>query len=96
MKGPKVLLQCNSTGTCFIVPYGTPRERWREDYLWIGNAGNDVADLLYEFDPDYYTNPDTVCVRCGKNKYNIRTSDAEGGEWFCSMDCLRDHTQAGG
>lgn len=55
--------------------------------------------IHYKYDDEYdeYL-PFVDCAGCGENKpFNIRTSDAEGGRYFCSMTCLRrEKTHASG
>lgn len=45
----------------------------------------------YEYDDEYdeYL-PYVDCAGCGKHKrFTMRTADADGGQYFCSMDCRR-------
>jgi hypothetical protein len=45
----------------------------------------------YHYDEQYDEElPFVVCAGCEQFRpFNIRTSDADGGEFFCSMRCLR-------
>jgi hypothetical protein len=52
-----------------------------------------IPDCIHYEYSDVYDEylPFVDCAGCGKHKlFNIRTSDAEGGQYFCSIGCLRN------